>query len=102
MVVTPGSSSSGRGTVTTPLWPASSSSEALSPGQGPEAVSWAEGERLFQVDDVGAPERRRARLLVAYVGTGFHGFARQRGVTTVASALAGAVERVVRHPVELT
>jgi tRNA pseudouridine38-40 synthase len=41
-------------------------------------------------------------LLVAYVGTGFHGFARQRGVTTVAGELAAALERVVRHPVELT
>jgi tRNA pseudouridine38-40 synthase len=95
--------------VTTPLWPASSSSEALSPSQGPEAGGPVEADRLFQVagslSQVGSaavPERRRARLLVAYVGTGFHGFARQRGVTTVASALAGAVERVVRHPVELT
>jgi tRNA pseudouridine38-40 synthase len=42
------------------------------------------------------------RLVVAYVGTGFHGFALQAGVVTVASALSGALERVLRHPVELT
>jgi tRNA pseudouridine38-40 synthase len=41
-------------------------------------------------------------LLVAYVGTPFRGFALQRGVVTVASALSGALERALRHPVELT
>ena len=46
--------------------------------------------------------RRRLRLLVAYLGTPFHGFARQRGVPTVAGALSEAIEQVLRHPVELT
>jgi len=59
-----------------PLWPAS---------------SWSE-----------APAGRRARLMVAYVGTGFRGFALQRGVPTVAGALSGALERVLRQPVRLT
>ena len=45
---------------------------------------------------------RRLRLLVAYVGTPFHGFALQGEVPTVARALAQALERVLRHPVELT
>jgi tRNA pseudouridine38-40 synthase len=46
--------------------------------------------------------RCRLRLLVAYLGTAFHGFAAQRGVTTVAGTLGEALERVLRHPVELT
>ncbi len=45
--------------------------------------------------------RRRVRLVVAYSGAGFHGFARQRGVPTVAGVLTEALEKVLRHPVEL-
>ncbi|HLI02276.1 MAG TPA: tRNA pseudouridine(38-40) synthase TruA [Acidimicrobiales bacterium] len=45
---------------------------------------------------------RRARLLVAYVGTGLHGFARQPGQLTVAGTLGHALERFLRHTVELT
>jgi tRNA pseudouridine38-40 synthase len=41
-------------------------------------------------------------MLVAYDGTGFHGFAEQPGQRTVAGALRTAIERVVRRPVELT
>jgi tRNA pseudouridine38-40 synthase len=44
----------------------------------------------------------RLRLLVAYHGSGFHGFALQPGVPTVAGALSGALERFLRHTVELT
>jgi tRNA pseudouridine38-40 synthase len=44
----------------------------------------------------------RLRLLVAYHGDGFHGFALQPGQVTVAGALAGALERSLRHTVELT
>jgi len=43
----------------------------------------------------------RARLTVAYDGSGFRGFADNPGVTTVAGTLAGAVERVCGAPVEL-
>lgn len=41
-------------------------------------------------------------MLVAYDGTGFHGFAEQPGQRTVAGSLRAAIEKVVRHPVELT
>lgn len=41
-------------------------------------------------------------MVVAYDGSGYHGFAIQQGVSTVAGALAGALERHLRHTVELT
>jgi tRNA pseudouridine38-40 synthase len=44
----------------------------------------------------------RVRLLVAYDGTAYRGFAEQPGQHTVAGTLRAAIERVVRHPVELT
>jgi tRNA pseudouridine38-40 synthase len=45
----------------------------------------------------------RVRLLVAYHGAGFHGFAAQPGVTTVGGTLGRALERVLRVPeIELT
>src|SRR5262249_58712966 len=44
----------------------------------------------------------RLRLLVAYHGAGFHGFALQPGLPTVGGALARALERYLRHTVELT
>ena len=44
----------------------------------------------------------RVRLLIAYDGRGFHGFAVQRGVDTVGGAVCGALERVLGHPVEIT
>ena len=47
-------------------------------------------------------ESVRVRMVVAYLGGGFHGFAAQPGQTTVAGALAGALERHLRHTVELT
>lgn len=48
---------------------------------------------------------RRARLTVAYDGSGFHGFAESAGpggeaVRTVMGDLRAAIETVVRHPVE--
>ena len=42
------------------------------------------------------------RLLVAYDGSGYRGFAMQPGVPTVGGALAAALERHLRHTVELT
>ena len=44
----------------------------------------------------------RVRLLVAYLGAGFRGFAAQPGQRTVAGVLAGALERHLRHTVEIT
>lgn len=46
-------------------------------------------------------EGRRLKLVVAYEGTGFRGFAPQPGQRTVAGDLAGAIERVAGHPVRL-
>jgi tRNA pseudouridine38-40 synthase len=40
-------------------------------------------------------------MTVAYDGRGFHGFADNAGVKTVGGALAAALARVLRHPVEL-
>jgi len=44
----------------------------------------------------------RWRLRVAYDGSGFHGFAAQEGLPTVAGTLAEALSRVTRTPVTLT
>jgi tRNA pseudouridine38-40 synthase len=44
----------------------------------------------------------RVRMVVAYDGSAFHGFARQPGVRTVGGVLAEALERVLGHAVELT
>src|SRR5690606_31269482 len=60
---------------------------------------------LFDEDDMHAAPAAphvRVRLTVAYDGTPFHGFALNPGVATVAGRLTEALERVLRHPVELT
>jgi tRNA pseudouridine38-40 synthase len=44
----------------------------------------------------------RVRIDLAYDGTGFHGFAENVGVRTVAGCLREALERVLGHRVELT
>ena len=44
----------------------------------------------------------RVRLTVAYDGKPFRGFASQRGTKTVGGTLAAALERVLRHPVDMT
>jgi tRNA pseudouridine38-40 synthase len=41
-------------------------------------------------------------MVVAYDGGGFHGFALQPGLSTVGGALVGALERYLRHTVEMT
>lgn len=50
---------------------------------------------------VSEPEDRTVRLLVAYHGGSFRGFAANDGVVTVAGVLHGAVERALRGPVSL-
>ncbi len=47
-------------------------------------------------------ETVRLRLVVAYDGAGYRGFAAQQGQRTVAGELAGAIATVARHSVELT
>jgi tRNA pseudouridine38-40 synthase len=44
----------------------------------------------------------RVRLVVAYDGAAFHGFAANQGVRTVGGTLARAVHTVLGHPVALT
>ena len=65
-----------------------------------------EGVTLFDepVDTPAAPSEPlvRVRMLVAYDGSGFHGFAAQPGQRTVAGVLAEAIEKVARHPADLT
>src|SRR5205814_3257230 len=43
----------------------------------------------------------KVKLVVAYDGTDFHGFAAQRSHRTVGGALATAISKVLRHDVEL-
>ncbi len=60
---------------------------------------------LFDPEDLDAapyPPLVRVRLTVAYDGTRFHGFARNPGVATVGGTLTEALERILRHRVELT
>lgn len=73
--------------------------------------SWSERSRsLPVVTDTGGQNFGRAapggplvrvRLLVAYDGTDFHGFADQPGLRTVAGRLTAGLERVLGHPVEV-
>jgi len=44
----------------------------------------------------------RIRMVVAYDGAPFHGFARNEGVRTVGGDLTQAIATVIGHPVELT
>lgn len=48
------------------------------------------------------PAVRRARLLVAYDGAHFHGFARNRDVRTVAGTLRDALSLIARFDVDVT
>jgi tRNA pseudouridine38-40 synthase len=68
------------------------------------------GDRLTLFGDERAPSppypgphpgAQRVWMLVAYLGTDFHGFAPQRGQRTVAGALITAIERFVGHTIEL-
>lgn len=72
---------------TMPPWPASNWSN-LSEPSGPE-LSGPESQAV------------RVRMVLAYRGDGFHGFAAQPGQRTVAGELSGAMAKVVGHEVRL-
>jgi tRNA pseudouridine38-40 synthase len=62
---------------------------------------------LFDTEEAPAPAAPsgplvRVRMLVAYHGAGFHGFAPNRQVRTVGGVLTEAIEKVVGTPVTLT
>ena len=62
-------------------------------------------QTLFDPEDLDAapyPPLVRVRLTVAYDGGRYHGFAPNPGVATVGGTLTEALERVLRHRVELT
>jgi tRNA pseudouridine38-40 synthase len=52
--------------------------------------------------DAQGEEPAKVKLVVAYDGTDFHGFAAQPGQRTVSSALTNAISKVLRHDVELS
>jgi tRNA pseudouridine38-40 synthase len=51
-------------------------------------------------EQAGEPGPARCKLVLAYDGTGFHGFAAQSDVRTVEGVLGRAIERVARHAPE--
>jgi tRNA pseudouridine38-40 synthase len=55
-----------------------------------------------ELPDVSAAPSVRVRVDLAYDGTGYHGFAENVGVRTVAGCLREAIERVLGHRVDLT
>ncbi len=55
---------------------------------------------MTQFELPGGPAQ--VKLVLAYDGTGFHGFAAQRDVRTVEGELLAALEKVLRHKVELS
>jgi tRNA pseudouridine38-40 synthase len=67
-------------------------------------VAGPEAPTLFDLGPDEGPDlgpTTRVRLLVAYHGAPFHGFAINAGVRTVGGALTEAITRVLGHPVEL-
>ena len=63
---------------------------------------------LFDLPEPDPPTARpdgptaRVRLVVAYDGSAFRGFAANEGVTTVGGTLTEALTTVLAHPVEIT
>jgi tRNA pseudouridine38-40 synthase len=84
---------------TTLRWLASSSS---SPARGWPLTLFGEQAATSPPPAVIAGATVRLRLDVAYLGRGFHGFAVQPNLKTVGGVLTAAIERYLRHTVELT
>ncbi len=61
-----------------------------------------DAEELDELDQGPKGPLVRVRLVVAYDGAPFHGFAVNAGVRTVGGALTEAITTVVGHPVDLT
>jgi len=57
---------------------------------------------LFDAPDAPGGGRSRLRLVLAYDGTDFHGFAAQPDVRTVEGVVSKALEKILRHDVDLT
>ena len=55
-----------------------------------------------ETESFDGPAVRRARLLVAYDGSRYHGFADNAGVRTVAGDIAEAISRIAGGPVKIT
>ncbi len=55
---------------------------------------------MTQFEPPGGPPQ--VKLVLAYDGTDFHGFAAQRDVRTVEGELVAALEKIVRHKVDLS
>jgi tRNA pseudouridine38-40 synthase len=70
------------------------------PDAGDGAVSRGKGDHGDEGPD--GADRIRLRLVVAYDGSGFRGFAAQPGQPTVAGSLSGALSTALRQPIELT
>lgn len=58
--------------------------------------------RATEDSEIGPGALRRVRLVLAYRGTEFRGFAPNHGVRTVMGDLVRALSKVVRQPVDLT
>lgn len=67
-------------------------------------MSGPEAPTLFDppVDSSELGPTVRVRMLIAYHGAPFHGFAINAGVRTVGGSLSESIAKVVGHPVELT
>jgi tRNA pseudouridine38-40 synthase len=66
-----------------------------------DAASAAGAGEGSNVERESPPDIVRFQLLLAYDGSGFRGFAAQRGQRTVAGCLSEAIAKVVRYPVNL-
>lgn len=68
----------------------------------PDAGAVPAGDEDRADDARAGPERIRLRLVVAYNGSGFRGFAAQPGQRTVAGELCRSLSTALRQPVDLT